>query len=421
MHAGPGGELTGRPGGERRLCRHPGRGPAGAQLAPPGEQLGAGAGRAPGRHRQDAGGPAGHLPRRRQLVLGRAREGLVPPGQGPSASVGLRPEAVGRTAPEALSPGPFVFGPTSTTEALGHGLSVWYKTTAGGFEQGFSLSRRPPGVAGRFSIVLGYSGGVRLSATGPGGLSISGPAGPLMTYSGLRASDATGRALPAQLSSGPGQVRIVVDDARAVYPLRIDPFVAPAATPTASFTGSGGGTLGWSVALSADGQAALVGDPVAGDDNGAAYVYQEAAGAWPTTPTASFAGTGSEDLGTSVALSADGQAALVGAPAAGSGNGAAYLYAEAAGAWPSTPAASFTGTGGGNFGYSVALSADGQAALVGAPEASSFDGGAYLYAEAAGAWPTTPAASFAGTGSEELGWSVALSADGQAALVGPVR
>ena len=157
------------------------------------------------------------------------------------------------------------------------------------------------------------------------------------------------------------------------------------------------------MALSADGQAALVGAPEASSFDGAAYLYHESAGAWPTTPAASFTGTGSEELGWSVALSADGQAALVGAPYASSGNGAAYVYAESAGAWPSTPAASFAGTGGGYFGYSVALSADGQAALVGAPFAGSENGAAYVYAESAGAWPTTPAASFAGTGGEELG------------------
>ena len=172
------------------------------------------------------------------------------------------------------------------------------------------------------------------------------------------------------------------------------------------------------MALSADGQAALVGAPAAGSGNGAADLYGPRTTAWSATPAASFAGTGSEALGTSVALSADGQAALVGAPGAGSGDGAAYLYAESAGAWPSTPAASFAGTGSEELGWSVALSADGQVALVGAPYASSGNGAAFVYAEAAGAWPTTPTASFAGTGGGTLGWSVALSADGQAALVG---
>ena len=82
--------------------------------------------------------------------------------------------------------------------------------------------------------------------------------------------------------------------------------------------------------------------------------YAESSGTWPTTPTDSFTGSGSERLGFSVALSADGQTALVGAPNAGSGgaaylydNCAAFLYAEPASGWTAVPSpvATFTGTG----------------------------------------------------------------------------
>ena len=240
-----------------------------------------------------------------------------------------------------------------------------------------------------------------------------------MTYGGLRATDATGKVLPARLYLGAGGVQLVIDDAGAVYPLAVDPYVAPSATPAATFTGSGDEQLGWSVALSADGQTALVGAPNAGsdyDDDGAAYVYAESGGAWSTTPAATFTGSFDEVLGSSVALSADGQTALVGAPQAGSDyDGAAYVYAESGGTWSTTPAATFTGSGSSRLGWSVALSADGQTALVGAPQAGSdHDGAAYVYAESGGAWSTTPAATFTGAG----GHSVALSADGQTALVG---
>ncbi len=188
-------------------------------------------------------------------------------------------------------------------------------------------------------------------------------------------------------------------------------------SPTASFTGAG--LLGWSVAISADGQTALVGDPAAaGARNGAAYLYAEASGKWPSSPTASFTGSGAEVLGTSVALSADGQTALVGAPYAGTDKGAAYLYAETSGNWPSPPTASFTGSGNEELGYKVALSADGQTALAGAWAASSGNGAAYLYSETSGTWPATPTASFTGSGGEGLGSSVAIAGDGQTALVG---
>ena len=332
----------------------------------------------------------------------------------------LRPVSFGAARLEAFSPGSFVFGQKDVTEALGHGASAWYKASAKGFEQGFTISRPPAGKAGALSIVLSYSGGLHPSSPGPRGFDISGRSGPEMTYGGLRATDATGKALPARLVLGHGTVRITVSDAGAAYPVTVDPFVAPSSAPTATFTGTGTEQLGSSVALSADGQVALVGAPFASSDNGAAYLYTEASGTWPTSPTASFTGTGAEHLGSSVALSADGQTALVGAPFASSGNGTAYLYTEASGTWPSAPTASFTGTGGENLGWSVALSADGQTALVGAPFASSNNGAAYLYAEPASGWPATPSptASFTGTGGEQLGYSVALSADGQTALVG---
>ncbi len=59
----------------------------------------------------------------------------------------LSPLSMGRSRPRVLSPGPFVFGPRRTTEALGDGLTAWYTTTPSGFEQGFTVSRRPPGRA----------------------------------------------------------------------------------------------------------------------------------------------------------------------------------------------------------------------------------------------------------------------------------
>jgi hypothetical protein len=202
-------------------------------------------------------------------------------------------------------------------------------------------------------------------------------------------------------------------------------------TPVATFTSNAAQSyFGWSVALSADGQTALAGAPQSGADlgDGAAYVFSETAGSWPTTPTATFtAPVGSNDyLGGSVALSADGQTALLGAPDAGPGNnnngdGAAYLYTAPSGAWPTVPTATFTGVlnSDENLGNSVALSGDGQTAVAGAPFAGSTgqDGAAYLYTAASG-WSDTPVATFTPTASPggELGNSLALSDDGQTVL-----
>jgi hypothetical protein len=79
--------------------------------------------------------------------------------------------------------------------------------------------------------------------------------------------------------------------------------------------------MGESVAMSADGTTALVGAEGAGNQKGAAFVYHVAsAGSWvsTSTPVATLAGTTShgagEKLGRNVALSADGTTAFVSAP-----------------------------------------------------------------------------------------------------------
>ena len=353
-----------------------------------------------------------------RLSWGRGGQVSFALSKAPSVAFSLRPVALEGSRSEAFAPGPFVFGAKQVTEALARGVSAWYKASVQGFEQGFTVSRPPAGASRTFLLVLSYAGALHPRPAGAQGFDISGPAGAEMTYGGLHATDATGRALSAHLVAAHGALRITVNAAGATYPVRIDPFVAPSSAPTATFSGTGGDALGYSVALSADGQTALVGAPGAVADNGAAYLYTEASGTWPATPTASFAGSGTEQLGYSVALSADGQTALVGAPLASSQSGAAFLYAEASGKWPSSPTASFTGSGAEVLGTSVALSADGQTALVGAPYAGTDKGAAYLYAETSGNWPSPPTASFTGSGNEELGYKVALSADGQTALAG---
>ncbi len=390
--------------------------------------------------------------------------------KGPAGRFELSPLSMGRSSPRVLSPGPFVFGPRRTTDALGDGLTAWYTATPSGFEQGFTVSRRPPGKGGSFSLNLFYSSSLDPAVVAPGRLSFSGPTGPVMAYGPLQATDASGRLVPAQLSVAEGRLQIVVDDVGATYPLDIDSRISASRTPVASFSGSSGENFGESVALSADGREALVGaqfansaylfaetagtwrtTPIAtlrggsggfgssvalsadgrealvgapftsSNEAGAVYVYKESARGWPARPVATLSGSRGDFLGSSVALSADGREALVGAPAAGAGfRGAAYLYAESAGSWRAIPIASFPSSSrsGDGLGSSVALSADGQVALVGAPYARSGNSAAYLYAESAGSWPATPTASFIGSARESLGWSVALSADGRVALVG---
>ncbi|HEY1620658.1 MAG TPA: fibronectin type III domain-containing protein [Streptosporangiaceae bacterium] len=316
----------------------------------------------------------------------------------------LRPLAIGRAPDRAFSPRPFVFGRHGVTERLGAGVTAWYKTSSLGVEQGFTLSSRPAGTDPRFTLSLALGGDLRAATAGAGRVELSGRAGQVLSYGGLR-----------------------VTDARAAYPLTVDPYVAPAATPAATLTAPAGenGTLGYAVALSSNGQTALVGAPSAsgdeGPDDGAAYLYVQSSGTWPSTPTASFISpAGANDfLGQSVALAGDGQTALI-----GDLNGAELVTASSG--WSSTPAAVFTDPGPSprqdNFAVSLALSDDGQTALIGA-NGTSFNGpgtgAAYLYVRSAGSgWSNTPAAAFYGGPEDDAGSAVALSGDGQPALIG---
>ncbi len=213
--------------------------------------------------------------------------------------------------------------------------------------------------------------------------------------------------------------------------------------PTATLSNSGlptGQGFGWSVALSADGTTALIGDLDASSGAGAAYVYHAAAeGSWTrmTSPAATLtsgaAGPGPGSFGASVALSADGTTALIGASlgvSGGSAAGAAYIFhAPAANSWvsSSSPTATLTDASGGEqeLGGAVTLSADGTTALIGAPWAGPTveHGNAYIFhAASEGSWATTstPTATLTSAGGTEdaIGSGVALSSDGTTALVG---
>ena len=211
-------------------------------------------------------------------------------------------------------------------------------------------------------------------------------------------------------------------------------------TPTATLDNSGGSAadgFGSSIALSPDGTTALVGATGGNLGKGAAAVFHASSeSSWSTTstPTAILTngnGTANDALGFSVALSADGTTAAVGADG-GNGAGAQYVlvfHASSEGSWTTTsaPAATLSNSSAGasdDFGFSVALSADGTTALVGATGANGAIGAAYVFhASSESSWSTTstPNATLtnsAGAGGDFFGNSVALSSDGTTALVG---
>jgi FG-GAP-like repeat len=188
---------------------------------------------------------------------------------------------------------------------------------------------------------------------------------------------------------------------------------------------AGGAAEGFSVALSADGNTEAIGGNY---DAGAVWVFTRSGGNW--TQQAKLVGTGVASgpagQGASVALSADGNTLIEGGPDDGTSNnsdvGAVWVFSRSNGVWSQQAKLIGSGyTGESEQGASVALSADGNTAIVGGPGDNSGNGGVWVFTRSGGKW-TQQGSELIGDdvvgGDAGQGTSVALSADGNTAIVG---
>ena len=198
---------------------------------------------------------------------------------------------------------------------------------------------------------------------------------------------------------------------------------------------AGSANQGMSVALSADGNTAIVGGP--GPNNadrdrppsvgpaGAAWVFTRSGGGWrqqaKLVGTTADYGGGLWSQGTSVAVSADGNTAIIGGPSDDRTTGAVWVFTRSDGVW-TQQGNKLVGSGAGEppllpgQGMSVALSADGNTAIIGGWQAE----GAWVFARSGSVW-RQQGKRLVGTGAlgkARQGMSVALSADGNTAMVG---
>jgi hypothetical protein len=182
---------------------------------------------------------------------------------------------------------------------------------------------------------------------------------------------------------------------------------------------------GFSVALSADGSTAIVGGPSDNSGTGAAWVFTHSGGVWTQQGSKLFGGgaVGTAQQGNSVALSADGNIAVVGGPGDNSNAGATWVFTRSSGAWTPGGIQLPLGTGAvgaARQGISVALSADGNTAIVGGDLDNANAGAAWVFTQSGGVW-TQQGPKLLGTGAVGAGVqgrSIALSADGNTAIVG---
>jgi sRNA-binding regulator protein Hfq len=183
---------------------------------------------------------------------------------------------------------------------------------------------------------------------------------------------------------------------------------------------------GFAVALSADGNTALVGGSRDNGFTGATWVFTRSNGVW-SQQGGKLVGTGVAGINTSqgisVALSADGNTALIGGHQDNTDVGAAWVFTRSGSVW-TQQGGKLVGTGRvgeSQQGISVALSADGNTAMVGGNRDNSFIGAAWVFTRSNGVW-TQQGSKLVGTGgaagTTSQGRSVALSGDGNTAFVG---
>ena len=318
-------------------------------------------------------------------------------------------------------------------------VDEWWANGPLGLEQGFDIARRPAG-AGTLTLSLAVPAGAKLAHGAvllPGGL----------RYSGVHATGAGGRALPAWLEVGGGRVLVRVDDRGAGYPVRVDPYVQQAelsasAAATEEF-------LGYSVAVA--GGTAVVGaphqkfpqpeQPNTDPYPGAVYVFELGAGGWAQVAKLTAPDGNANGLGWSVGISESGTTIVAGAPGppsasnpcdtkeGGTDSGQAYVYSMPEGGWSNMTSATATLTAsdacpGDALGWSVGIS--GSTVVVGAPWAPTVadehepgyppypgQGVAYEYTMPSGGWKSMhqTAELTANPTSEDthLGMSVAVS------------
>jgi hypothetical protein len=185
----------------------------------------------------------------------------------------------------------------------------------------------------------------------------------------------------------------------------------------------GNAAQGWSVALSGDGNTAIVGGTNDNNKAGAAWVFTREGNVWtqqgPKLVGSGAAGAGWQGL--SVAVSADGNTAIVGAPFDNKAAGAAWVFVRSGHVWTQQgPKLAGSGGIGAAQGWSVALSGDGNTAIVGGFNDNDAVGAVWVFVRNGNVW-TQQGAKLVGSGASgvaQQGWSVASSGDGNTAIVG---
>jgi FG-GAP repeat protein len=238
-------------------------------------------------------------------------------------------------------------------------------------------------------------------------------------------------AVVALVGAGPVRAQAGAEAApQASIALRADPFAQLGEKLAATIAGESGlGGFGSAVAISGDGMTAIVGAPGDAGGRGAAWVFTREGSTWTQQSEKLTDGevTGGSlpeptAFGASVAISADGTTAVVGGPGDAAGAGAMWVFTREGSTW-TQQGEKLTGgeeEGAAELGRSVAISDDGTTSLAGGPRDAKSLGAAWVFTREGATWVQQGAKLLAAheAGHGQFGGSVALSGDGDTALIG---
>ena len=181
---------------------------------------------------------------------------------------------------------------------------------------------------------------------------------------------------------------------------------------------------GFSVALSADGNTAIVGGFGDNTGVGAAWVYIRSGGVWiqQGPKLVGSNAIGNAHQGISVDISADGNTVIIGGYADDSFKGAAWIFNRINETWiQKSKIVGSNSVGAPLMGISVAISGDGNTAIIGGSSDSSNRGAAWIFINNGGIWsqqgPKLVGTGFIGDNAFQ-GTSVSISNDGNTVVVG---
>lgn len=270
-------------------------------------------------------------------------------------------------------------------------LAESWRVLPAGFEQSFTVARRPAG-AGELELVLSVAAGpdgVHAAASDRSsdrGTMAGRIAWGKLNYGKVAVTDARGRVVPAALRRKGDHILILINDANAVYPLTVDPFVW---LKKQVVSASGAKDFGDSVFLS--GNTALIGAPLTVVNGaplvGAIYVFTKTNGTWTQTQEITPPVIAIPEL-FGVNLAGDSSRAITNCSAVP--QLAACFYHDVDGVWTLEQRLIAPKTLGSTSTFAQYAQLDGNTAIIGAPAADPKKPGfAFLYTRSNGKWELT--------------------------------